>query len=67
MTILRKLVDVDKMNKNMLEKQLNNWLSEVNFIPCANFDIWKNKVMSLCKMWKNAADLLSDKKIEKNF
>lgn len=46
---------------------MNAWLLEINFIPCSGFEPWKNKVLSLSKMWKNAADLLGDKKIDKKF
>lgn len=60
-------MDVDKVGKEDLEREMNGWLLRVNFISSGSYENWKNKVMSLSKMWKNAAELLGDKKIEKSF
>lgn len=65
--ILRKLVEQDKADKEQLEVHMNKWLSEVSFISCAGFEPWKNKVLALAKMWKNAAELMGDKKVERRF
>lgn len=46
--------------------EMNLWLEQVNCVRCEGFEQWKNKVMALSKMWKNAVDIMADKKVDKS-